>query len=90
MWHLNLGLEKDVDEGINDFTIQADVNLGRKWKVSGYGKYDLIENQLSEERYTIWRDLHCWGVQLSYQRKPETDYSIMFYIKAFPQYWIKF
>ena len=90
MWHLNLGLKKDVDEGINDFTIQADVNLGRKWKVSGYGKYDLIENQLSEERYTIWRDLHCWGVQLSYQRKPETDYSIMFYIKAFPQYWIKF
>ena len=89
-WHLNIGVKKDVEEGIDDFVLQGEVNLGKKWKLSGYSCYDLVENEVSEESYSIWRDLHCWAAQLSYKRRPEREYSIMFYIKAFPEYWLKF
>ena len=88
-WHLNIGMEKDVDEDMDDFIIQGEVNLGEKWGLSGYRRYDLIKNEVSEEKYSIWRDLHCWGVQLSYQERPRIEYSITLYIKAFPEYSIK-
>ena len=89
-WHLNIGIKKDVDEDIDDFILQGELSLGKKWKLSGYRCYDMLKDELSEERYFLWRDLHCWAAQLSYQRKPETEYSIKFYIKAFPEYWLKF
>jgi len=89
-WRLNAGLKKDVDEDVNDFILQGEVTLGEKWKLSGYRCYDLDEDEVSEERYSLWQDLHCWAAQLSYQKRPETEYSIKFYIKAFPEYWLKF
>ncbi|MEA3485763.1 MAG: hypothetical protein U9R03_03540, partial [Candidatus Aerophobetes bacterium] len=89
-WHLNIGVKKDLDEGVDESILQGEVNLGEKWRLSGYRCYDMVKNEVSKESYSIWRDLHCWAAQLFYQRKPETEYSIMFYIKAFPEYWLKF
>jgi len=82
-WHLNLEMEKDVDEDINDFAIQGDINLGKKWNLSAYGSYDFEKEEISKETYSVTRDLHCWSVKFSYQSKPQVKYSIMFYINAF-------
>ncbi|MEA1964312.1 MAG: putative LPS assembly protein LptD [Candidatus Aerophobetes bacterium] len=89
-WHINAGVNKDVDEGENDFILQEGISLGKKWRISGYDRYDLETGKISEEKYSIWRDLHCWAAQLSIKVKPEREYWAMFYIKAFPQIRVEF
>ena len=89
-WHINAGIKRDIDEGENDFILQGGLNIGKKWRVSGYNSYDLETKEILEEKYSIWRDLHCWAAQLSIKVKPEREYWAMFYIKAFPQIRIEF
>ncbi len=89
-WNLSLGVTKDIDEGRFDFVAQGKVTLGDKWRFSGYYRYDLENEKIGEERYSLWRDLHCLATQLSVKIYPEREYWIMFYIKAFPEAWIKF
>lgn len=89
-WNLSLGARKVIDEGRFDFVAQGKVRLGDRWRFSGYYKYDLENEEIREEKYSLWRDLHCLATQLSVEIRPETEYWIMFYIKAFPEAWVKF
>jgi len=89
-WNLSLGVTKDIEEGRFDFAAQGRLTLGDKWRFSGYYRYDLENEEIGEERYSLWRDLHCLATQLSVKIYPEREYWIMFYIKAFPEAWIKF
>jgi len=89
-WNLGLGVTKDIEEGRFDFVAQGRLTLGDKWRFSGYYRYDLENEEIQEERYSLWRDLHCLATQLSVKIYPEREYWIMFYIKAFPEAWIKF
>jgi len=89
-WYVDLGWRKNYAENINDFIFQGGTELGAKWRLSTFIRYDLDKKETSEEKYSLWRDLHCWGAQLSVKTKPEREYWVIFYIKAFPQYWVKF
>jgi len=89
-WHINAGIKRDIDEEENDFILQGGLNIGKKWRISGYNRYDLETKEILEENYSIWRDLHCWAARLSIKVKPEREYWAMFYIKAFPQIWVEF
>ena len=89
-WNLSLGATKDIDAGKFDFIAQGKVGLGDRWRFSGYYRYDLENEKKREEKYSLWRDLHCLATQLSVKVYPEREYWIMFYIKAFPEAWIKF
>ena len=89
-WNLSLGATKDIEEGRFDFVAQGKVTLGDKWRFSGYYRYDLENEEIREEKYSLWRDLHCLATQLSVKIYPEREYWVMFYIKAFPEAWIKF
>ncbi|MBA7688455.1 hypothetical protein ES703_96936 [subsurface metagenome] len=85
-----MGITKDIEEGRFDFAAQGRLTLGDKWRFSGYYRYDLENEEIQEEKYSLWRDLHCLATQLSVKIYPEREYWIMFYIKAFPEAWIKF
>jgi len=85
-WHLNLGLRKYADVDVTQLFGEVGLNLGKKWKASSYATYDIEKREIKEIGYSIWRDLHCWAAQLSIREKPEKAYSIIFYIKAFPQF----
>ena len=89
-WNLGLGITKDIEEGRFDFVAQGKVTLGDKWRFSGYYRYDLKNEKIGEEKYSLWRDLHCLATQLSVKIYPEREYWIMFYIKVFPEAKIKF
>jgi len=89
-WYVDLGLRKNLGENVNDFVFQGGTELGKKWKLSTFIRYNLEKKETSEEKYSLWRDLHCWAAQFSIETKPEKEYWIIFHIKAFPQYWIKF
>lgn len=89
-WNLSLGATKDIEEGKLDFITQGQVRLGDRWRLSGYYRYDLENEEIREEKFSLWRDLHCLATQLSMKVYPEKEYWIMFYIKAFPEAWIKF
>ncbi|NQS89026.1 hypothetical protein HQ584_04470 [Patescibacteria group bacterium] len=89
-WYLNLGFREytDVEENIKTTQLSGRVrlNLGKKWRISSYVLYDIQKREIKEISYSIWRDLHCWTAQLSITERVRKNYSIVFYIKAFPQF----
>lgn len=84
-WNLELGVEKDVEEDIHALTAQVALDLGEGWKISAMGKYDFLEKTFSRKKYSIRVPLHCWGFEFSYQSEPQKEYSILFFIRAFPE-----
>ena len=41
----------------------ADIRLTKNWRVGLYAHFDLREKTIVDQRYTIYRDLHCWEMQ---------------------------
>jgi lipopolysaccharide assembly outer membrane protein LptD (OstA) len=41
----------------------ADIRLTKNWRVGVSGQFDLLEKTIIDQRYTIYRDLHCWEMQ---------------------------
>jgi len=89
-WDLKLGIRRYPGKNLTDIITQGGFSLGEKWKISGYVRYDWEKKNMEEEAYSLWRDLHCWAVRLFLKNKPEKEYWIAFYIKAFPAHWIKY
>jgi len=46
-----------------------------------------LQKGLTEEEYTITRNLHCWDVSLTYNRKSGDGATVfvLFSLKAFPE-----
>ncbi len=82
-WHLDAKIEKDIEEKVHEIELRGGFSLDERWKFSFSRDYDVMKDELSEERYSVWRSLHCWAFELSYQIKPEKEYEVGFYIKAF-------
>ena len=91
-WSMKLGMRKYyVNELVQtDIITQGNFKLGEKWEISGYLRYNLEDKDIREEVYSLQRDLHCWAARLFLKEKPEREYWISFYIKAFPQHWVKY
>lgn len=56
----------------------ADVTLTKNWRVGVYGSFNLREKKVIDQRYTIYRDLHCWEMQFFWT---PTGYSQGFYFR---------
>ena len=63
-----------------------------KWKFSAYDRYEFgngpnLVRGLAEQQYIITRDLHCWEMDLAFDRKKEEGSTIwvVFRLKAFPE-----
>ncbi|MDZ7344336.1 MAG: putative LPS assembly protein LptD, partial [candidate division KSB1 bacterium] len=42
----------------------ADIQLTKNWRLGVAGQFDLIEQKIVDQRYSIYRDLHCWEMQV--------------------------
>ena len=100
-YDFNFNIDKDKSLGIgqryangggNQITCGFNWRLNPKWKFSIYERYEMGDNPnlvrgLSEQEYTISRDLHCWTMDLTLNRKKEegTSFWVIFRLKAFPE-----
>jgi len=70
-WNLSLGLvynrskpapdELQQTAGLN---LQLGFNLTDNWKIGFNGGYDFIQHQIVVPTVTVYRDLHCWEMNL--------------------------
>jgi hypothetical protein len=56
----------------------ADLQLSKNWRVGVYAHFDLREKAIIDQRYTIYRDLHCWEMQFFWT---PTGFSKGFYFR---------
>jgi len=65
--------------------------LGEKWGVAFEHRYDFERDELSQQKYEIRRNLHCWEAALLFKERNEGwDVGISFNIVAFPGTKLKF
>ena len=97
----NFSLGKDRSLGFSQRYLRKGSNsmiynfkwlLNTKWAFSFYDRFErgsdqTLEKGLVEEEYTIIRDLHCWDMSITYNRKSGQGASvfILFRLKAFPE-----
>ena len=79
-------------KGNNEVTANFYWRLNPKWKFSIYQRYNLkqtiaLERGWQEQEYTLTRDLHCWELDISLNKKEDTGTTIFFTfrLKAFPE-----
>ena len=79
-------------KGYNEVTANFNWRLTPKWKFSIYQRYDLkdspgLDKGSQEQEYTLTRDLHCWEMDFSLNKKKDTGTTIFFVfrLKAFPE-----
>ncbi len=72
-WNLSLNLNYAMSkQNATDVNKSASVgmnlgfNLTKNWKFTINGNYDLIRDKISAPQITIYRDLHCWEMNFSW------------------------
>lgn len=51
---------------IQGLTFSGDLSLTPKWKISYSSGYDFVSKQFTYTNLSIYRDLHCWEMRLSW------------------------
>jgi hypothetical protein len=79
-------------KGKNEVTLGFDWRLNPKWKFKMYQRYnfkqtDTLDRGSQEQEYTFTRDLHCWELDFTLNKKEDTGTTIFFTfrLKAFPE-----
>ena len=93
-FHVALGYRYTYDEGDvdphNQLTFDLNWKINSKWDIGVYERFDLEDNEIAEQQFSITRDLHCWEVEFSYDvdggnfMKDDFTMWLAFRIKAFP------
>lgn len=55
-----------------DIVPSASMNLTKNWRIRWYASLDIMKKKINYQRFSIYRDLHCW--ELSFEWAPNTDY----------------
>ncbi|HEY9165630.1 MAG TPA: putative LPS assembly protein LptD [Candidatus Kryptonia bacterium] len=70
-WNLNLGFDYGISKSDPRFpskhaSLRFDLgfNLTENWKIGFTGGYDIIQKQVEVPTVTVYRDLHCWEMNL--------------------------
>jgi len=87
-----IGFGKRYDRDISEqSTASLYYKINRKWQVGTYTRYLSYTDVFQDQKYTIYRDLHCWLLEMSYNVKLNDDGStqdrtffFVFKLKAFP------
>ena len=72
-WNLNLGFDYGISKS-NPYlpskyaSLRFDLgfNLTNNWKIGFTGSYDFIQHQIVVPTVTVYRDLHCWEMFLTW------------------------
>jgi lipopolysaccharide assembly outer membrane protein LptD (OstA) len=58
----------------------------RKWRINYALHYDLEEQEVASQEYTVYRDLHCWEAQFTRRYyEGEWEYYFRISVKAIPE-----
>ncbi|MCX5711938.1 MAG: hypothetical protein NTY47_02560, partial [Candidatus Omnitrophica bacterium] len=97
--YFDLGKERSIGlgqryllKGSNEITFNVNWRLNPKWRFSMYqnrnvGHQPGLPRGVREQEYTISRDLHCWQMDLTFNRKKwdGNTFWLIFRMKAFPE-----
>jgi len=79
-------------KGKNEITWDLNWRLSPKWKFGIYNRYNfkkssILEQGPQESQYTLTRDLHCWELDISLNKKQGQGTTVFFTfrLKAFPE-----
>ncbi|MDD5253341.1 MAG: hypothetical protein PHW44_05560, partial [Candidatus Omnitrophica bacterium] len=79
-------------KGKNEVTFGFNWRLTPKWKFKMYQRYNFkqtstLDSGSQEQEYTFTRDLHCWELDLTLNKKEDTGTTVyfVFRLKAFPE-----
>lgn len=79
-------------KGKNEVTASFNWRLSPKWKFGIYQRYNFkksstLESGSQEQEYTLTRDLHCWDLDITLNKKEVSGTTIFFTfrLKAFPE-----
>lgn len=93
-WSLGISYRyEDTTGGISNLvTLDVMYKLNEKWKIRAYERFNLEKQSIEEQEYTIYRDLHCWVLELTWDIKSLSDQALwlVMRLKAFPEYPIGF
>ena len=89
-WSIAVGHRyENVESGISNLiNMDGIYKINDKWKVRAYGRYNFGKSKIEEQEYTIYRDLHCWMLEVTLNIKDPNDQTLWFTLrmKAFPEY----
>lgn len=89
-WQLAVGhrYENTSTGSTNLFTMDGMYKINDKWRIRAYERMNIQKRSFEEQEYTIYRDLHCWILEFTYNIKSKGDQSVWFMLrlKAFPEY----
>ena len=70
----------------SQFTIEANYKINKDWAIRAYERFDTHDKKWQEQEYAIYRDLHCWLGELTFNLR-EGDFAVwmIFRLKAFPE-----
>ena len=67
----------------NSVMVSGDFNLTSKWKIQFNGNYDIKAGQLVTPSFAIYRDLHCWDLNVQWVPfGPYKSYNVTLKVKA--------
>jgi len=84
-WSFGIG-QRYEEEFSSQLTSELYYKLNPKWQIRAYERFSLKGSILEEQEYSLVRDLHCWELELLYNRfRPDAHTVwIVFRLKAFP------
>jgi len=69
----------------SQFTMDSTYKVSKDWAVRAYERFDIHDSKWIEQEYTIYKDLHCWLSEFTFNLK-DGDYGfwVILRLKAFP------
>ena len=90
-WYFGIG-HRYQRLGESELTSEISYRISPKWRVRAYERFRFDTGELKEQEYTIYRDLHCWEMEITYNvRRGHGDAIwVIFRLKAFPELGFEF
>jgi hypothetical protein len=89
-WAVGMGLDYENSDNVDqsNLTLGAFYKINEKWKARIYERYSFEKAAFQESEFTIYRDLHCWLGEVTYNWRNGGGQSLWFALrlKAFPDY----
>ncbi len=94
-WQVAIGqrYENTTTGSTKLFTLDGMYKINNKWRIRAYERLNAETKIVEEQEYTIYRDLHCWIAEFTYNIKDTAgeqslNQSVWFMLrlKAFPEY----
>jgi hypothetical protein len=64
-YNFNYSKTKEKPDIIQSVRIRGDISLTPKWKIGFNSGYDFTNKKVSMTNVSVYRDLHCWEMQIS-------------------------